>query len=142
MSVNQPQYAGVLLVTNDGQLMLQQRDTAAEAENPGTISFFGGAVEPNEQPIEAALREIEEELNLKLQPNDLTFFRQYRKTLEQHGKEVDCYIYLAKNIDPTKASLNEGEKIIYIRSLAETTKLKLSTLAQEVISDYFIGINN
>src|SRR5579871_4601842 len=60
-------FAGIFLITPNGQVVGQQRDGKPNIDNPGKVSAFGGTVEPNEDPLTAVLREItQEETNLKL----------------------------------------------------------------------------
>ena len=49
-----------------GNLVLQLRDNIPSIETPGMWSLFGGMIEKNEDPQEAMLREIEEELCIKV----------------------------------------------------------------------------
>ena len=63
-----------------GNLVLQLRDDKPSIEFPGMWSLFGGMIEKNEDPKEAMLREIEEELCIKVEEIgllwDLTFYRE------------------------------------------------------------------
>ena len=47
----------------------------------------GGGAEKNETPIDTAIREINEELNIHLKPNDLMHFFKYK------GKECEEFFY-------------------------------------------------
>lgn len=55
-----------MLVTSEGQLLLQLRDDKPTIPYPNTWTLFGGSVEPGEPPVYAAARELEEELELSL----------------------------------------------------------------------------
>lgn len=44
----------------------------------------GGGAEGNETPVETALREIEEELNIQLKPADLTHLLEYKSQEDEH----------------------------------------------------------
>lgn len=67
-------YAGVFLVVDETVIGLL-RDDVAGIDNPGRIGPFGGTVEPGEEPLAAAWRElVEEETNLRLAPEDLEPF--------------------------------------------------------------------
>lgn len=84
-------YAGVLLVTEDGRIIGQQRDDKPGIDNPGRIGTFGGTVELGENPQESAWRElVEEETNLKLTKEELQLFLEdiaFRKlTNEQEAR--------------------------------------------------------
>ncbi|QQG50463.1 MAG: NUDIX domain-containing protein [Candidatus Saccharibacteria bacterium] len=68
-------YAGVLVVTEDGRLIGQQRDDKPGIDNPGRVSTFGGTVEQGENPRYAAWRElVKEETNLMLDEDSLVLF--------------------------------------------------------------------
>ena len=68
-------YAGVLLETEDGRLIGQQRDDKPGIDNPGRVATFGGTVEEGEDPLHAAWRElVEEETNLKIDKERLRHF--------------------------------------------------------------------
>ena len=53
---------GVLILVNHSTLLLQHRDMRPDIFYPGKIGLFGGAIENNETPQSAAVREIKEEL--------------------------------------------------------------------------------
>ncbi len=72
--------AEILLVRKDGSVILQVRDDKPGITNPGLVSTFGGRIESGEEPLEAAVREINEETNLGLKKNQLRFYRKCRKT--------------------------------------------------------------
>lgn len=60
-------YAGVIIETENGRIIGQQRDDIPGIDNPGRVGTFGGAVKPGESPQQAAWRElVQEETNLKL----------------------------------------------------------------------------
>ena len=54
----------VVLPYAGGRVLMHLRDRNAKY-NPEMWGFFSGGVEPGETPMECALREIEEEINLK-----------------------------------------------------------------------------
>jgi 8-oxo-dGTP diphosphatase len=64
--------ATVLLRRPNGDFLMQLRDDGRGKliPYPNMWNFPGGAVEPNEEPLNAAIREIEEEFEIKLQPSD------------------------------------------------------------------------
>lgn len=65
--------AVVLIEDNAGRLILQLRDDKEGLIHANMYSFFGGAVEPGEQPAAAALRELSEELSIPTQAGQLSF---------------------------------------------------------------------
>lgn len=65
-------YAGVVVYTESGMIIGQQRDDIPGIDNPGMVGTFGGALNPGEDPQVAAWRElIHEETNLDKEVSDL-----------------------------------------------------------------------
>lgn len=52
---------GIVVLRADGAALLQHRDDIPTIADPGLWVFPGGHVEPGETPIQAAVREVEEE---------------------------------------------------------------------------------
>lgn len=65
---------GVILYTDDGRVLLQQRDDKPGLPYPGYWTLFGGAIEEGETPDEAIARELWEELELR---QGVTFWHDY-----------------------------------------------------------------
>jgi 8-oxo-dGTP pyrophosphatase MutT (NUDIX family) len=73
-----PQHAVVaLLLTPDGRYVLQLRDPKPEIFYPDHWGCFGGAVETGESPVEAIVRELNEELGLTFGPQDCRYFTEF-----------------------------------------------------------------
>ena len=72
MSIGYPYLfvVAVALVREDGRILVQQR--APGRSMAGLWEFPGGKVEPGETPEQALIREIEEELGVKLAAEALT----------------------------------------------------------------------
>ena len=75
-----------------GNFVLQLRDDKPSIVFPDMWSLFGGEIEKNEDPQEAILREIEEELCIKVK--DISFLWDYIYCRED-GKEFHHKIYEA-----------------------------------------------
>ena len=67
-------YRGALVIpqTPDGRILFQMRDDVAGIAAPGKWGLFGGGIDPHEPPLEAAVRELEEEIGLKVSSSALT----------------------------------------------------------------------
>lgn len=63
-------FAGCLIRTQDGRLLLQQRGHDWD-RFPGVIATFGGQVDPGEEPEQGMARELLEELGANVQLPDL-----------------------------------------------------------------------
>ena len=63
--------AGIIIVIRNSttqKLLLQIRST-----EESRVGIFGGGIEDNETPIESAIRELKEELNIDVKPEQLEF---------------------------------------------------------------------
>jgi 8-oxo-dGTP diphosphatase len=68
----------VWVVNNKGMILCQQRALSKE-NNPGYWEpFFGGHLAPNESYLDGALREIKEEINLRLEASELKLWKIYK----------------------------------------------------------------
>ncbi len=61
-----PHGAVVAVVWESGRLLTIKRSALVKA--PGMIGFAGGGVEPGERPVDAIVREMQEELNVAVDP--------------------------------------------------------------------------
>ena len=110
---------GVILEKN-GKILLQFRDTNDETKNPGLWGIFGGGIEEKETPEQAIIREIKEELGIKLNKNDLDLIVKTNFNGEKH--------YIFKYILKTKLlniKLSEGAKMKFFsrKEILELDKL-------------------
>lgn len=64
-------YAGVILIDRTGAILLQDRDETPNVLNAGRVTTFGGCAEADEYGYEAAMREMREELSLRVAVHDL-----------------------------------------------------------------------
>ena len=116
---------------------MQHRDDKPYITNPGAISAFGGNVEPGETPLQAAYRELKEETNLDVQPQDLDFFGIYHKTRAVHGEDREVHYFIVRNIDDTNLKVYEGQGFYVLHSRKELAETKVSLLAREVLEEYY-----
>ncbi len=131
--------AEILLVRSDGAVILQVRDDKPGISNPGLIASFGGHIEDGEEPLDGAVREINEETNLGLTKNQLQPYRTCHKTKEVHGEDWDVYYFAASNVSEEGLKVYEGAGYTIIRNKKELAEAKTTTLLREVLTDYFDG---
>ena len=128
--------ASVILIAEDGRVLLQRRDNNAEIRDPGMLSIFAGPALHRETREQTALREIEEEPTLRLTPNDVTFVGE--ATYNGHHRMV----FVAHAIEPSSITIREGAGVeaIALRSLHERTDIApISKIALEL---YVQSLNN
>lgn len=99
-----------LIYRSDGQVLLQQRDHAANLPFPGHWTMFGGQVESMETLEEALARELEEELGRVPGPIGQEIFNWMwhgQAPVRNHCLPVYC------EVDPATLELNEGQAMAW-----------------------------
>ncbi len=75
-----------ILVLEDGRYVMQLRDAIPNIFYPDHWGCFGGAVNAGEEPLQALHRELEEELELKI--NGASFFSRFDFEIKMWPKKV------------------------------------------------------
>jgi 8-oxo-dGTP diphosphatase len=130
---NEPRGVGVILYTDDGKVLLQQRDNKPSIKYPGYWVIFGGGVEENETPEQAIRREMVEELGLKLGEIRLIS----TPTLRLDNALIKQYIYISKlTTTPDKLVLSEGSAFgLFSKEMIE--EIKIGFNFREILDSFF-----
>lgn len=129
-------YSGVILVTKENTILLQQRDNKPGIKNPNCITTFGGAMNDNETPLEGAIRELQEETNLKPNPEELIFFEDFLKQ-EDDGSDTTLKIFLLNNVEKEGLEIYEGQGYVEIRKEDDLSNINLSPTGKKIVMEYF-----
>ncbi len=100
----------ILLLENDGKILLQKRSMNAK-RFAGKWGLFGGGIEEGETPELGLRREISEELNLKLK-----YVRQIHAldyTLDRTSEKGTIFTFYAQ-YNSEKLDLNEGDEMRWV----------------------------
>ena len=103
-------YAGVL-VKNKNKVLLCKR--APKESMPGVWSIPSGHIEEGESPLDGALREFEEETNIKLQSKLqlISFINRYKKDLKTKKGMVYVFYYDSeKELMPDLEKAKDGHE--------------------------------
>ncbi len=104
-------FAGGFLYNPDRQsVLLHLRDTETRV-NPGQWAFFGGTSEKGETPAATFIREMNEELGVKLLPTDVIPLVNYWNPDRQTHRHV---FYAVSRIAKERVQLTEGESFGWI----------------------------
>ena len=95
-------WAGVILFNREGELLLLLRDNIPTIGHPDHWNIVGGVIEEGERPEEAALRETQEEIGVRLA--GMSLFRLYN--IDE--RRVPFYVYWSR-LDKGLAELTLGE---------------------------------
>lgn len=122
-----------ILISTDDEFILQQRDDKSDIARPGMITNFGGSVEKGEKPINAIIREIQEELSIKLSKQDFQSLGSSIKMGSLDNKEYLTHLFVARNIKKQELILQEGKEIVYVAPDKSLDSLNLSPRTKEVL---------
>jgi 8-oxo-dGTP pyrophosphatase MutT (NUDIX family) len=103
--------AAVFMLTKDGRLVLQLRDDKPDIHYPNMITAFGGGAEPDETPVECALRELAEETGIQARAEDLTWLGAVSK-VDFRGHPTASVFFLLTGVDPDALVITEGSMIL------------------------------
>lgn len=101
----------VILEDAQGHVALQLRGDVATIANPDRWGLFGGHAEAGEEPLQAAVREVQEELTCVLDPAKMIFLQSYQRSAD---KEYFIYHYLVQD-ELNEAHLTEGQRFAFFR---------------------------
>ncbi|MBS3072513.1 NUDIX domain-containing protein [Candidatus Pacearchaeota archaeon] len=107
-------YAGIILFKGN-KILLQLRDNSPKISNPNKWGIFGGGVERSETPEQAAIRELKEELGLRVDKLDLF--------LQTEFNNEKIYLFRLKIKNVSNLRLNEGADMAFF-SKEEILNLK------------------
>lgn len=99
-------FVGCAILTKDNQILLQQRGQDWDAY-PGYLAEFGGHIEANESPMQALVRELDEELGARVQPADVISLGAISEKSSNFTELV--YVYFWHDKDGTITGCYEGE---------------------------------
>jgi len=95
--------ASVIFEGKNNTVLLQLRDNKTN-NYPEMWGLFGGTIENNETPIQAAVREMKEELGIDLQEKNLKLFLNIKNGNEEYYIFRSKFIWNIKDIE-----LKEGK---------------------------------
>ena len=128
--------AQVLLFDRHGRLLIYLRDDKPEIPFPNRWDFFGGHLEGDETPEQALVREVSEELGVRLEA--WQFFRRY----ECHSGDAYPnikHIYHAQ-IDrrATELTLYEGQRLAAI-ARTERSGFAFANILAAILEDFIVA---
>jgi 8-oxo-dGTP pyrophosphatase MutT (NUDIX family) len=125
-------FATVILVDRRGWLLLQERDEHPVIA-PEKWAMCGGHLEPGEDFLTGAVRELEEETGVRLAPDDLTLFAELEVRHEEYGTVDTLAVYAAAtDLSDDDIVLGEGRQIVFVEPAAARA-LDLSASAERVV---------
>lgn len=128
-------YVSCILVSSDGDIILQLRDNNPDIVDPNCLSLFAGAMEPGETRDQSIHREILEETTLDL--NDL----KYLFTWQEPGTDHESHVYYRDNIDLNDVDVREGQGYRLIRTRTDLANHDFAGISKNILAKYFDEYN-
>lgn len=100
------QYVGCLVLTKDSRLVLQKRGEDW-MNYPDYLCEFGGRIEKEEQPVQAIIRELKEELGAEVHPSELISIGIITETMPNHTDLIHTFFW--QDTNGTITGCYEGE---------------------------------
>ena len=125
----------IWIVNKDGKLLVQLQ-SKQDDNKPGTYGITGGAVDAGETSLEASIRELNEELGVKISKEQLIYIAS-----ERRKKKFFEYYMLELNIDINDLVLqkDEVEKVEWI-TLDEYEKNISNALNFQLFKNFYLNI--
>lgn len=102
-------YVGIMIEDEENRVLFQLRDNKPNIPHPNKWSLFGGGIEQGERPEEAILREIHEELNVRLDKKRLQLL------IKKISKNEERYVFYYKLKNNEKSfKLKEGQSYLFM----------------------------
>lgn len=140
----------IWLYTTDGNILLQQRGSQKDTHPLLWDVSVAGHIGAGEKTIDAALREVEEEVGLKITTNNLEKIGVFKSVHEHHAQLIDCefhHVFLCKLEVPFgELTLQKSEvaalKLISLTQFSEETwgMAKLQNYVPHGV-EYFVTIS-
>jgi 8-oxo-dGTP diphosphatase len=114
-------FASVVLVDRRGWVLLQERDEFPVID-PEKWGFVGGHLDVDEDPRRGAVRELEEETGVVLEPDDLMPWRDIEVFHEAYGTLDRMWVFAARcDLTDDDIVLGEGRRIVFVAPEAART---------------------
>ena len=102
----------------------------------GLLEFPGGGIEPGETPLQAAVREVEEEVGIVIQAEDGKFMGTYHN--EFPNKSILLYVFLFPH---TSALKDKGQWLTITQpELSSSFKGLIPPPNHKIIDDLFLAL--
>ncbi len=119
----------ILIINQKGEVLQMLRDDKSTIQYPNTWVSIGGQVEAGESFEEAIIREVYEELEIKLGSFEL--FKIYK-----WPEKTEAVFVTHLDFDPISINLHEGQKIEFFAK-EKFNSLNFGFHDKEILYDYF-----
>lgn len=134
-------HVSIVLLAEDGRVIIQRRDNIPTIKYPGRCALPGGRVEPGEIPLEAAIRELREETGLEVPSLE---FLGKKRVVFPNSTQANLWIYWGRYDGNQPIQSLEGQ--MFLARPDEFRKLKAllgeKTVAKSALKQANMGLKN
>lgn len=102
----------IAILHQSDRFLMQLRDDIPTIRYPGHWAFFGGHLDPGENPMDGMKRELREEIAYV--PPSLALYRSYTDTTNPHGPVVRHVYHAPLTVGLAALRLNEGWDMAFL----------------------------
>jgi 8-oxo-dGTP diphosphatase len=124
-----PEGCQVVLVDAAGRILLQLRDDIPTIPFPGMWAIPGGMLEPGETPLACTVREVEEELGVRIPPAEVTHLMTRTRS---YGIERTFTARL--DVPAEDIALTEGQRVAWF-PVADAAAMELAYEDADVLRE-------
>ena len=124
----------IIFINDKKQILLFLRDDKQGIPYPNTWDIPGGHVEENETPKECIIREMKEEMDLKLKDFQLFCKKEF-------DDRIEYTFWKKQNLDINKIRLTEGQCLKWF-TRREAASTKLAYGFNEIVEEFYSSIKN
>ncbi|UCF93288.1 MAG: NUDIX hydrolase [Desulfobacterales bacterium] len=121
--------ASILFINDQRQVLLFLRDNKPNLPYPNMWDAPGGHVEGHETPVQCIVREMMEEMKLRLDKFELF-------AVDEFSDRIEYTFWKRSNLDTAKIELNEGQELRWFTE-TEVKNTELAYGFNEIIENFF-----
>ena len=118
--------------TQDNKLEVWVQVRTDDGPYHGLLEFPGGGIEVGELPLDAAIREVDEEVGIKVPANDGKFMGTYAN--EFPGKTILLYVFLFSDLEALEG---KGQWLVIDETLSSNYAGKIPGPNHRIIDDLY-----
>lgn len=128
--------AHAIIISKNGNVLLQQKTSDPSYKYSGKIGVFGGALDEGEDLTVGLRRELLEELELDINDYKLKKLGVYEKTKEVDGIDFSIHTWIVFDVDESMLKLHEGESIVSEKAEIIINNPNLTRITRLALQDY------
>lgn len=128
----------VAIFYDKNNILLQDRKDFRIIRFGEEYGFFGGGIKEGETPKQALIREISEELNIKIK--NYKFFKKYIQKFKEHNAIVERHVFIAPMPDVENLKVDEGKA--FVTKFEKSFDLKMMPGDKDILKEIYQSLHS